>query len=271
MDSLYHRTPRSACSLLAERKTYTFNGRYVGSYLEVPSDASLPTGLYPLVDAERKCEGTHRHACSHENRFPTILSQFWIHDKQIIYFPPDQETQMRAFFHSQDREPVETLECHPDGNQSYSSYHAMLDAKCTIEQLYREFCRHLKQSDRLSPPDLYRLLWEIYFLEYPDLLRVAAEYDGFRDRGPFGENCIYRPQNVYQDRLQSSASLAIAHAVWQYQHYVLWDIPPALQIIARRYWFETHSEPFPSNQIRQWVLQAGDVIVLVPDGEVEYH
>jgi hypothetical protein len=233
MDTISRLVPRS---VLAERKVYTLNGNCLGSYLEVTSHTLVPAGLYPLECVSMEGGVAHLHNDVGEDRERSVSYQFWTYEGRVIHFPLDQQVQMQAFFHALLPDPIEVLDCYPDGNRSYSSHYAVLDAGCTIEHLYRWLMNLYEQNGQRFPQSrrsaLYRLLWEMYFLEYPDLLRVAASYDGFRDRGEVGSSCTYRPWSPYQDQLQDPCveALAIASAVWHYQHQVLWSIPPPFPV-----------------------------------------
>jgi hypothetical protein len=230
-------------------------GRELGRYLKIKAHAFLPDGFYLL-------EGN--------------AGQLLAYQRRVIHFPLDQELQVRAYFFAREPHPTEVLICHPDGgNRSYASHTVVLDAGCTLEQLYHGL-RHSpllagRLSSRLAERALYRLLWEIYFLEYPDLLRAAAEYDGFSNAPLSKASNLFRPQNNWQVGVGEhtpSSAFAVADAVWHYQHYAVWRIPPFHQRIAQQYWREISGEPFPSDQQRLEMLSPDNLVELSP-GEAD--
>lgn len=108
------------------------------------------------------------------------------------------------------------LECsskNPDGNKAFSAFYARLNAYNgkSIEEIYQaakvfedgstnlstKAAKGRKAVNMQEVSALYSQLWDLYFQENPELLKVIRQYNGFSDVfGKAGSNCqateIYR-------------------------------------------------------------------------------
>lgn len=101
------------------------------------------------------------------------------------------------------------LECSSKGDKRFSAFYAKVKGE-TIEkqyQAYKEFdgksgftWKEVKGKKPDNPEECrkwYTLLWEVYFLDNPELLEVIKKYNGFSDIfGQEGHAC--QAEEIYK-------------------------------------------------------------------------